>query len=54
MITIQNNNKVYVYNSNFALLDRASLTNENNISTTKIKEIYRTDHVDSFYTINIQ
>ena len=54
MITIQNNNKVYVYNSDFTLLDKASLTNEANISTTKIKEIYRTDHMDSFYTINIQ
>jgi hypothetical protein len=54
MITIQNDNRVYVYNSDFTLLDKASLVNENNISTTKIKEIYRTDHMDSFYTINIQ
>ena len=52
LITIQNNNKVYVYNTDFVLLDNASLTYENDISKTKIKELYRTDHLDSFYTIN--
>lgn len=54
MVLVQNNDKVYVYNSDFSLLDKASLTSETNISTTKIKDLYRTDHLDSFYTINIQ
>lgn len=52
-ITIQSNTNVYVYNTNFELLDKA--TADKDVSeTTKIKDIYRTDHLDSFYTINIE
>ena len=55
LITIQNNERVYVYNTNFEMLDIASLENENklNSETNIIKDLYRTDHLDSFYTINI-
>ena len=55
LITIQNNERVYVYNTNFEMLDVASLENENklNSETNIIKDLYRTDHLDSFYTINI-
>jgi len=53
LITIQSNQNVYVYNTNFQLLDVAISDNELN-QTTKIKDIYRTDHLDSFYTINIE
>jgi hypothetical protein len=54
-ITIQNGKNVYVYNTNFQMLDIASLENEAllNSQTNKIKDLYRTDHLDSFYTINI-
>ena len=54
LLTLQHDNKVYVYNTDFSLLDKASLTNEHNISLSKIKDIYRTDHLDSFYTLNIE
>lgn len=55
LITIQNNKNVYIYNTNFEMLDIASLENENklNSETNIIKDLYRTDHLDSFYTINI-
>jgi len=55
LITIQNNKKVYIYNTNFEMLDVASLENENKLTseTNIIKDLYRTDHLDSFYTINI-
>jgi hypothetical protein len=53
LITIQSGQNVYVYNTNFELLDTATSDNEVN-QTTKIKDIYRTDHLDSFYTINIE
>lgn len=51
-ITIQNKQNLYVYNTNFELLDIATSDNEVD-STTIIKDIYRTDHLDSLYTINI-
>jgi hypothetical protein len=55
LITVQNNKGVYIYNTNFELLDIASLENENKLTsqTNIIKDLYRTDHLDSFYTINI-
>lgn len=55
LITIQNGKNVYVYNTDFQMLDIASLENEEKLSsqTNKIKDLYRTDHLDSFYTINI-
>ena len=53
LITIQSDQNVYVYNTNFELLDVA--TADKDVSKiTKIKDIYRTDHLDSFYTINIE
>lgn len=54
MLILQNNKKVYVYNTDFTLLDTASLENEAELVNSKIKDIYRTDHLDSFYTINIE
>jgi len=54
IITIQANNKVYSFNTDFDILDSGSLSNEQNISNSFIKDIYRTDHLDSFYTINIE
>ena len=55
LITIQNGKNVYVYNTDFKMIDIASLENETllNSQTNKIKDLYRTDHLDSFYTINI-
>lgn len=52
MIMVQSDKNVYVYNTNFSLLDKASLTNEEDV-TNKIKDIYRTEHLNSYYTINI-
>lgn len=53
-ITIQNNKNVYVYNTDFALLDIASLENESLSSESlKIQDLYRTDPLDAFYTITI-
>ncbi len=55
LITIQNGKNVYIYNTNFEILDIASLENENELKTETniIKDLYRTDHLDAFYTINI-
>lgn len=53
MITIQDGKDVYVYNTDFIQLDDASLDNENIQQQSKIRDIYRTDHLDSFYTITI-
>jgi hypothetical protein len=53
IITIQNGKNVFTYNTNFEMLDIASLQNENIVSTSVIKDIYRTDHLDSFYSINM-
>lgn len=54
MIIVQNHKKIYVYNTDFIRLDVASLENEAELTNSKIKDIYRTDHLDSFYTINIE
>ena len=54
IITIQNGKCVYTYNTNFELLDIASLENEEIYDTTIIKDLYRTDHLDLFYTINTE
>ena len=55
LITIQSENNVFVYNTDFITLDIASLDSEfEGVETKpKIKDIYRTDHLDQFYTINI-
>lgn len=54
-ITLQYNNNVIIYNTDFLALDIASLDSEFTANEkTKIKDIYRTDHLDQFYTINIQ
>ena len=54
-ITIQTDKKVLLYNTNFELLDTASLDNEEDdrINSSKIKDIYRTEHLNGFYTLNI-
>jgi hypothetical protein len=52
-IMIQNNKKVFTFNTNFEFLDVASLDNESLVNNPNIKDIYRTDHLDSFYTLNI-
>jgi len=54
LITIQNGKNVFVYNTNFEFLDVGSLQNEELNTTSIIKDLYRTDHLDSFYTINIE
>ncbi len=54
LIMIQNNKTVSVYNTNFEMLDYASLQNEENLGDSIIKDLYRTDHLDAFYTINIE
>lgn len=53
-IILQQNNKLYIYNTDFVNLDVASLENEAELVNSKIKDIYRTDHLDSFYAINIE
>lgn len=55
IITIQSGQKVYLYNTDFSLLDISSLENEFStvIGTSKIKDIYRTEHLNSYYTISI-
>ena len=53
LIMIQNEKTVTVYNTNFEMLDYASLANEETVGNSKIKDLYRTDHLDAFYTINI-
>ena len=53
LIMIQNGKTVTVYNTNFEMLDYASLVNEENVGNSIIKDLYRTDHLDAFYTINI-
>jgi hypothetical protein len=52
IITIQNGNNVYTYNTNFELLDIASTKEEDQINNQYIiKDLYRTDHLDYFHTI---
>lgn len=53
LITIQNGKSVFVYNTNFELLDAGTLKNEPITTTAIIKDVYRTDHLNDFYTINI-
>lgn len=55
LITIQSNKDVYVYNTDFTLLDKASLSNEEStrINSSRIKDIYRSEHLNTYYTINI-
>ena len=50
-ILIQAGNVLHSYNTNYELIDISSLENEF-ITNSKIKDIYRTDHLDSYYTIN--
>lgn len=51
-ITVQKENKLHIYNTDFTEIDVASLENEEELSkTSKIKDIFRCDHLDSFYTI---
>ena len=53
IITIQNNKNVFLYNTDFSLLDVASLQNETINNTSVIRDLYRTDHLNAFYPINI-
>lgn len=54
LITIQHENKVHVFNTDFVELDYASLENESSFSASgKIKDIQRKDHLDAFSTILI-
>jgi hypothetical protein len=51
-ITVQKDNKLHVYNTDFSEIDVASLENEEALTkTSKIKDMFRCDHLDSFYTI---
>lgn len=53
-ITVQHKKDVFVYNTDFTLLDVGSLDNDALSSQSlKINDIYRTDHLDSFYTVTI-
>ena len=52
LIMIQNGKTVTVYNTNLEMLDYASLVNEENLGTSLIKDLYRTDHLDAYYTLN--
>jgi hypothetical protein len=54
LIMIQNNKTVSIYNTNFEMLDYASLVNEENLGNSVIKDLYRTDHLDVYYTINVE
>ena len=52
-ISIQNNKTVYMYNTDFVYMDEISLQNQILANNSKIKDLYRTDHLDSIYTINV-
>ena len=54
IITIQNGKNVFTYNTNFELLDIASMEYEETNDQSIIKDIYRTDHLDQFHTITIK
>jgi len=54
IITIQDGVNVFTYNTNFELLDTASLQYESIIGGSIIKDLYRTDHLDVFHTITIE
>lgn len=49
-ITVQNGSNVYVYNTNFNLIDSAVLSSEN-LGNILIKDIQRGDHLDSYNVI---
>jgi hypothetical protein len=53
IIAIQTDQNVYTYNTNFEFLDVAILDYEN-INGGVIKDLYRTDHLDTFHTITIE
>ena len=54
IITIQDGFNVFTYNTNFELLDIASLEYESIPDGSVIKDLYRTDHLDVFHTITIE
>lgn len=54
IIMIQTDRNVFTYNTNFELLDIASLAYENINENSVIKDLYRTDHLDVFHTITIE
>jgi hypothetical protein len=52
LIMVQNGKKVYIYNTDFDLINTVSLQNELELSENSyIKDVYRTDHLDFFETI---
>jgi len=51
-ISIQTDKDVFTYNTNFELLDVASLEYETDLGQV-IKDLHRTDHLDTFHTITI-
>ncbi len=53
-ITLQDGSMVYIYNTDFVYLDELSLKNEIDLTNSKIFDLYRTDHLDAIYTINIE
>ncbi len=51
-IMVQKDKRVYIYNTDFDLINTVSLQNEMELSDTSyIKDLYRTDHLDFFETI---
>lgn len=51
-IMVQHGKKVYIYNTDFDLINTVSLDNEKELSSSSfIRDIYRTDHLDFFETI---
>ena len=46
-ITVQNGKSIYVYNTDFNLVDESVLSLESNY----VKDLYRSDHLDSYYSI---
>jgi hypothetical protein len=51
-ITVQNKKKVYTFNTNFNSINQASLENEAEMEFMFIKDVYKTDHLDSYSTIS--
>jgi hypothetical protein len=49
-ILVQNGSKMYVYNTDFALLD-SSESKSNSINVNIIKDVYRTDHLNFYSSI---
>jgi hypothetical protein len=50
-VTLQNGLDVYTYNTDFNIINVASVKNENFEYTPKIQDVYKTDHLDNFYLI---